>query len=172
MDLKIKETLRQIGEQAEKILPNNSQETPAEKEAEHSIEATAEREREAAYGEQSVKQAVQAVNDAANISSIKDKQLKSETIIRVEKILEEGLDEDFSKMSADRKSLFKKQGEKTALSIVQLLSSAKNHANKIFDLIVKWLRLIPGINKFFLEQEAKIKADRLIAFSKERQKHN
>ena len=35
-------------------------------------------------------------------------------------------------------------------------------AKKIFQLILEWLKLLPGINRFFLEQEAKIKTDRII----------
>ena len=53
-------------------------------------------------------------------------------------------------------------GEETASKIAQLLEAAKVKTRKIFDLIVKWLRIIPGINRFFLEQEAKIKADKIL----------
>jgi hypothetical protein len=30
------------------------------------------------------------------------------------------------------------------------------------DVIKRWLSIIPGINKFFLEQDAKIKAEKII----------
>jgi hypothetical protein len=42
------------------------------------------------------------------------------------------------------------------------LGQTKIKVNKIIDLIRRWLKLIPGINKFFLEQEVKIKADKII----------
>ena len=32
---------------------------------------------------------------------------------------------------------------------------------KILKLIREWLLIIPGVNKFFLEQEAKIKAEKI-----------
>ena len=37
---------------------------------------------------------------------------------------------------------------------------------KIIDVIKKWLSIIPGINKFFLEQEAKIKTDKIMELKK------
>ena len=81
---------------------------------------------------------------------------------QVEDILEEDLGEAFVKMSPEEQDEFKKAGEETASKIAQLLEAAKVKTRKIFDLIVKWLRIIPGINRFFLEQEAKIKADKIL----------
>jgi hypothetical protein len=43
------------------------------------------------------------------------------------------------------------------------MDSAKFKVKAIVDLIKKWLAIIPGVNKFFLEQEAKIKTDQIIA---------
>jgi len=43
-----------------------------------------------------------------------------------------------------------------------LLDKAKINLGKIASLIRKWLSIIPGVNKFFLEQEAKIKADEIM----------
>ena len=34
---------------------------------------------------------------------------------------------------------------------------------KIFELLLQWLKLLPGVNKFFLEQEAKIKVDQIMS---------
>jgi hypothetical protein len=31
---------------------------------------------------------------------------------------------------------------------------------------LQWLKLLPGVNRFFLEQEAKIKTDRIIHLKK------
>lgn len=80
----------------------------------------------------------------------------------IDAILAEGLNEVFLKMDANRQQEFKKRGEETVKKINSLLDKTKVKAGKIVDLIRSWLRLIPGVNRFFLEQEAKIKADKII----------
>ncbi|MFH1255498.1 MAG: hypothetical protein V1667_03460 [bacterium] len=81
---------------------------------------------------------------------------------RVENILSKGLDEIYLNLSADKRKEFKNQGEKTAEKISRILASAKINMREIIKLIKKWLMSIPGVNKYFLEQEAKIKADELV----------
>lgn len=81
----------------------------------------------------------------------------------VESILAEGLDETFMHLSPAQQLEFKKTGEATAQKILDAL---RKHATRIKDvvrLIVAWLKTLPGINRFFLEQEAKIKADKIFA---------
>ncbi|MFA6194405.1 MAG: hypothetical protein WC719_01490 [Patescibacteria group bacterium] len=80
----------------------------------------------------------------------------------IDAVLSEGLNEVFLKMDAKRQQEFKKSGEETVKRINTLLDKTKIKASKIIDLIRAWLKLIPGINLFFLEQEAKIKADKII----------
>ena len=62
---------------------------------------------------------------------------------------------------------FKIKGEETAGKIRELLKSTHIKVKKIFRLIYEWLRLLPGVNKFFLEQEAKIKTDNIVLIQKE-----
>ena len=72
-------------------------------------------------------------------------------------------------MTAAKRQGFRRAGEQTAKNIHGLLAGGKATVQKIRDLIIKWLKMLPGVNKFFLEQEAKIKADRLInIYNKER----
>jgi len=80
----------------------------------------------------------------------------------IDAILAEGLHEIFLKMDAPHQQAFKKRGEETVKKINALLDKTKVKANKIIALIKSWLKLIPGINRFFLEQEAKIKTDKII----------
>jgi hypothetical protein len=82
--------------------------------------------------------------------------------LAIDNILAEGLSEVFLKMKPAEQQKFKKQGEETAAKINLLLSQTKIKVNKIIELIKRWLSIIPGINKFFLEQEAKIKTDKII----------
>jgi len=89
--------------------------------------------------------------------------VKSPLYYQVEGILAQGLEEAYQKLTPAKQLEFKKVGEATASKIALLLKSAKVRVKEIFNLILKWLKVIPGLNKFFLEQEAKIKADRILA---------
>ena len=82
--------------------------------------------------------------------------------IAIDNILAEGLNEVFIGMNAQQQKEFKQKGEETVTKINLLLSQAKVKVNKIIDLIRAWLKFVPGINKFFLEQEVKIKADKIL----------
>ncbi len=92
-----------------------------------------------------------------DIASPQQQQVKE-----VEGIMSDGLGEMYVKLPPEKQREFKLVGEQTARQINELLGQAKVKVNKIIDLIKKWLSIIPGINKFFLEQEAKIKADEII----------
>ncbi len=82
---------------------------------------------------------------------------------KIEKILEEDLADLYNSLNYKEKMIFKAKGEEVAKSIFQLIyKKSKVKVKKIIKLIRSWLKLIPGINKFFLEQEAKIKADKII----------
>ena len=80
----------------------------------------------------------------------------------IDAFLSDGLSETFLAMSPDKQKIFKEEGEKTAKKINILLDATKINLNKIVDLIRRWLSLITGVNRFFLDQEAKIKADKII----------
>ena len=57
---------------------------------------------------------------------------------------------------------FKVKGEETASQIEKLLTQTKVKAKDIFRLIIGWLKIIPGVNKFFIRQEAKIKTNKIL----------
>lgn len=82
--------------------------------------------------------------------------------LEVDNILSEGLSETFLAMPPDKQQLFKVEGEKTVKKINILLDSAKINVSKIISLIRQWLSIIPGVNRFFLDQEAKIKSDNIL----------
>jgi hypothetical protein len=87
---------------------------------------------------------------------------KDPVVATVESILTENLGDLYLSLPADEQQKFKAKGEETSKKIVELLRSAKATFKKIFNLIFDWLKTIPGINKFFTEQEAKIKADKIM----------
>ncbi len=92
---------------------------------------------------------------------------KSDDLIRIEEILSDGLADLFSQLPEHRQAEFKKKGEETAREIEKLLQAKKPKESKIVKLIKKWLSMIPGVNKFFLEQDSKIKADELLKSKRE-----
>ncbi len=88
----------------------------------------------------------------------------------VEAILEEDLMDLYLKLPADQQAAFKAKGEETLGTIRQLLNTSKVNAKKIFSLIKEWLKMVPGVNKFFLTQEAKIKTDKILIVNNEENK--
>lgn len=81
----------------------------------------------------------------------------------VEKILEEDLAETYFNLSPEEKVKFKVKGEETTHLIMAAVNQPKIKVKKIIHLIGDWLNLIPRINKFFLEQMAKIKTDKILS---------
>lgn len=90
-------------------------------------------------------------------------QVKDPVTSQIEKIMETGLVDAFKAMTPIQKQAFKIKGEETAKKIKEQLSKSKVKIKNIFKLLVDWLKLIPGVNRFFIEQEAKIKADKIAA---------
>ncbi len=91
-----------------------------------------------------------------NPSYIAQKKHREE---EVEDILEDDLDEVFVSMTPEKQQEFKDLGEETIHEINEELDNPKFSIKKVIALIKKWLSVVPGINKFFLEQETKIKSD-------------
>lgn len=88
---------------------------------------------------------------------------QDELSIKIEKILEEGLNDPYQRLSPIAKQEFKLKGEQTARKIRDLMRGGRIKIKKILKLILEWLKMLPGVNRFFLEQEAKIKAEKIIA---------
>ncbi|MBT5338301.1 hypothetical protein HN643_00495 [Candidatus Falkowbacteria bacterium] len=97
------------------------------------------------------------------------KAFKSEDLQQIEKILSEGLDDLYKELPENRKAEFRQKGEETARAVERLLESAKVKIGKVVRLITEWLKMIPGVNKYFLEQESKIKADRLLEYKQDKE---
>jgi len=89
---------------------------------------------------------------------------------QIESILEEDVMDLYLSMTPQDQQVFKTKGEETLSKIRVLLTKTKVNAKKIFQLIREWLKMIPGVNRFFLEQEAKIKTDKILLAS-EQDKH-
>jgi len=88
----------------------------------------------------------------------------------IEAIMEEDLMDLYLKLPPDKQQAFKLKGEETLGKIRQLVTASKVNAKKIFSLIRDWLKMVPGVNKFFLAQEAKIKTDKILLVTEEEKK--
>jgi hypothetical protein len=84
----------------------------------------------------------------------------------IDKVLSEGLNDIYLKMSPAKRKEFRVKGEETTKKINNLLSQTKVKVKKIINLIKNWLKIIPGVNKFFLEQETKLKTDKIMNIKK------
>lgn len=87
-------------------------------------------------------------------------------VAEVESILAEDLADVYAQLPAAVQQKFRAEGEQVASRIVLLLQAVHIKAKAIVLLIRNWLRIIPGVNRYFLEQEAKIKTDRVLALTK------
>lgn len=95
---------------------------------------------------------------------------KDEVTIEVEKVLEDGMGPFYAALPEDARPLFKKKGEEASLEISDMVRNFRVQASRVLQLVYLWLKTIPGVNKFFLEQEAKIKTDRIIQLAEERRR--
>jgi len=111
---------------------------------------------------QTEKLAPAAVSQAGGLLTAQAKRQK-----QIENVLAKGLTEVYLNLAPAQRQEFKRAGEATARKINQLLLQTKINIGKIIKLIKKWLLLIPGVNKYFLEQEAKIKADEIVKMKNE-----
>lgn len=80
----------------------------------------------------------------------------------VQKILEDGLEEAIVTMPEDAKQRFLQKGKEIGTIVSDMVRHYKVEVKRVLSMLKEWLTAIPGINKFFLEKEAKIKTDRIL----------
>ncbi len=96
-------------------------------------------------------------------------QVRDDVTVKIEKILEEGVADAYSRLSPVAKQEFKLKGEEVARQIREMVKTTHVKVKKVFQLVLEWLKMLPGINRFFLEQEAKIKTDRILSLLKKKE---
>ncbi len=92
---------------------------------------------------------------------------KDRFLVGIEHILSENLADAYLALPPEKRSAFKARGEEIATKVKEMSDKGRLHVHKILHWIRDWLRMIPGVNVFFLEQEAKIKADKLLEYYKQ-----
>lgn len=155
----LKESLEKIKEdKKEKSLENLEQSSEREKTTEDFSD----------FGE-GISSEEQLGESTAGIATIaRQRKNKEERKKKIEEVLSKDLGGIYVKMSPAQRAEFKKKGEETTEEINNLLDKTKVKLRKVVNLIKKWLAVIPGVNRFFLEQEAKIKADEILRIKEER----
>jgi hypothetical protein len=88
--------------------------------------------------------------------------------LEVEKILEDGLGDYVEAMPPDARQRFLAKGRDVSTQIALMVRQFKVELRRTITLIRDWLLTIPGVNRYFLEQEAKIKTDRIISLARAR----
>ncbi len=146
---------------SEKPIINKQPETPVS--LERRLESSLEKSVESSRGLES-KAAGTTEKISSNLPPVGGQALSfhNQRAQEIDNILSAGLHDVFLKMNPQQQKEFKRVGEETTVKIVAMLDKGKVKISKIIDLIKKWLKIIPGVNKFFLEQEAKIKADKIM----------
>ncbi len=94
---------------------------------------------------------------------------KSERLAEIEQIMSGGLADIYATLDADQQQEVKVEGEKAANQIEQLIEQGTVVAKKVLEILRDWLRKIPGVNKYFLEQESKLKTDKIMAIIRKTQ---
>lgn len=92
---------------------------------------------------------------------------KSPMQVQIENIMATGLEEAYQTMDAKQQEAFRVKGEEVAHEIESLATRLKLTARRVIHLLRSWLKLIPGVNKFFLEQETKLKTDDIMKYAHE-----
>ncbi len=95
---------------------------------------------------------------------------KDPVTLGVEAVLEEGIIDAYRTMPAAAKVRFRKEGERVTVLLAEMVRSLKVNASKALSLISGWLKLIPGVNKYFLIQESKLKTDHVMRLAEEERK--
>lgn len=86
---------------------------------------------------------------------------------KVENVLAEDMDSIYLSLDAGTQKAFKIKGEEVAQKITRLLLNAKARFKEVSKLILEWLRIIPKVNKHYIEQEAKIKTEKILKINNE-----
>lgn len=150
----------------EQFKPGQTEQAVVEQAPEQAREQIMEKAGERAVEEESQMPTEQLGEAPVKARRVKIKTKEQERAEEIDKILSDGLGEVFLSLPPQKQLEFQKGGEETVKKINELFAKAKVTLKKVVDLIRHWLKIIPGLNNFFLEQEAKIKADKIIKLNK------
>ncbi len=88
--------------------------------------------------------------------------------VRVERALEQNLWDLYFALPQGAREKFKAEGEAAAAALRTAIEKKNVKPNAVLHAVNRWLKTIPKVNPYFLEQEAKIKTDKIMDLVKER----
>ncbi len=112
--------------------------------------------------ESPVTQLIEGIPTATPTTDVAAPLVKDAETVEVEKIMEEGLGALYATLPEDAKPKFKQKGEEAATEIAGMVRTLTLTVKRVLQLLRDWLLTIPNVNRFFLEQEAKIKTDTIV----------
>jgi hypothetical protein len=97
---------------------------------------------------------------------------KDPGLTQIENLLAENLGEIYAQLPEEKREAFKIKGEEVAKTIHEMVVTARVKVHKVLKLVSDWLGMIPGVNVYFLRQEAKIKLDKVMDYVEEQAKNS
>lgn len=95
-------------------------------------------------------------------------EAKDKYRVRVERALEQNLWDLYFALPQGAREKFKEEGEAAAAALRDAIESKSVKPSMVLKPVLRWLKTIPNVNPYFLEQEAKIKTDKVMNLVKER----
>ena len=95
-------------------------------------------------------------------------ETKDKYRVRVERALEQNLWDLYFALPQGAREKFKAEGETAAMALRDAIEGKRVRPNQVLRPILRWLKTIPKVNPYFLEQEAKIKTDMVMNLVNER----
>lgn len=88
----------------------------------------------------------------------------------VEKVLEKDLKPLYDAMPSSKKELFRVRGERATQKIRDAVAAGKLNKYRTMKVLREWLNTIPQVNKYWIGQEVKNRADDLVDLEEKEQR--
>lgn len=97
---------------------------------------------------------------------------KSDTRKEIEQLLSTNLTELYQTMSPQEQARFRAKGDEVSSALEQLVRTFTATTKRVLELIRSWLATIPRVNKYFLEQESKLKTDDIMKYQRKKKEED
>lgn len=137
---------------------------PETREQSGEAEAAVATERAPQQSEQDVAAAVAERKRAAEHAARSRQEMKDPLLVRIESLLSDGLADEYTTLSPDKKQAFKQEGEALAVWLHGALANGAAKPHEVLMRLEKWLLIIEGKDRSspWLLQEAYVRARRAL----------
>lgn len=84
----------------------------------------------------------------------------------IQHILSEDIADLYKQLPQEQKTLVTQEGRVATNRIMDLLRETRVRLKELVSVLRQWLQRIPGLNRFFVEQEARIKATKILTLKR------